>query len=139
LNGDPALLSRELPKPQSARTGELVEAKTKGLATTLRAIAEPPKVISLMEALQHNLARDAEPEPKKAAANKPKRAKAVPNRRQKALLPVSGDGRKTDAAVAEPAVSIRQGGARMPGDSKYSARPTCQPGGEFAAEPTCRP
>jgi hypothetical protein len=31
---------------------ELVEAKTKGLATTPRAIAEPPKIIHLMEALK---------------------------------------------------------------------------------------
>jgi DNA end-binding protein Ku len=30
---------------------DLVEAKTKGLATMPRAIAEPPKVINLMEAL----------------------------------------------------------------------------------------
>jgi non-homologous end joining protein Ku len=34
---------------------ELVEAKTKGLATTPRAIAEPPKVINLMEALKRRL------------------------------------------------------------------------------------
>jgi len=45
---------------------ELVEAKTKGLATTPRAIAEPPKVINLMEALKRSVARGAEPEPNTA-------------------------------------------------------------------------
>ena len=37
---------------------EPVEVKTKGLATTPRAIAEPPKVINLMEALRRSLAQD---------------------------------------------------------------------------------
>lgn len=50
---------------------ELVEAKMKGLATAPRAIAEPPKVINLMEASKRSLAQDAEPEPEKAAASRP--------------------------------------------------------------------
>jgi hypothetical protein len=45
---------------------ELVEAKTKGRATTLRTIAEPPKVINPMEALKRSVARGAEPEPNTA-------------------------------------------------------------------------
>jgi DNA end-binding protein Ku len=65
---------------------ELVEAKTKGLATTPRAFAEPPKVINLMDALKGSLAQDAKPEPKKAAASRPIRTKAIPDRRQGALL-----------------------------------------------------
>ena len=48
---------------------ELVEAKTKGLATTPRAIAERPKVINLMDAMKRSLTPDAEPEPKKATAS----------------------------------------------------------------------
>jgi DNA end-binding protein Ku len=85
---------------------ELVEAKTKGPATAPRAIAEPPKVINLMEPLMCRLAQDAEPQSKKSAVSKPKAAKAVLDRRQRALLlPVTGGREKTDAAVAEPAAS----------------------------------
>jgi hypothetical protein len=50
---------------------ELVDAKTKGLTTRPRAVAVPPAVITLMEALKRSLALDAELEPKKAAASRP--------------------------------------------------------------------
>ena len=59
-----------------------------------------------MDALKRSLAQDAEPEPKKAAAGKPARAKAVADRRQSAmLLTISGGREEADAAVAEPAAS----------------------------------
>jgi DNA end-binding protein Ku len=76
----------------------LVEAKTKGLATAPRAIAESPKVINLMDALKRSLAQDAEPERKKAATSRPPRTKAVPDRRQRACCyPYPAvEGRKTN-------------------------------------------
>jgi non-homologous end joining protein Ku len=53
LNADCALSSRRAIRDRyQDALRELVEAKTKGLATTPRAIAEPPKIIHLMEALK---------------------------------------------------------------------------------------
>ena len=96
----------ELPRKYQDALRELVEAKTKGLATTPRAIVEPPKVINMMEALKRSLAQDAEPAPKKAAASRPTRTKAVPDRRQRALLlPVSGGRGKKDEPVEAPTAS----------------------------------
>jgi DNA end-binding protein Ku len=77
---------------------ELVDSKLNGTARAPREVAEPPKVINLMEALKRSLAKEAEGEGAKA-----KRAKA-PDRRQPALLmPVSGGREKRRQKTAEPA------------------------------------
>jgi DNA end-binding protein Ku len=87
---------------------ELVEAKTKGLVTAPREVAEPPKVINLMEALKRSLAQDPEPEADTAPAGRSARSRSTPDRRQPPLLlPVSGGRQKAEAAAAidEPAAA----------------------------------
>jgi DNA end-binding protein Ku len=78
---------------------ELIEAKMKGLPIKPREISTPAPVIDLMAALKRSLVQ--EPPDAKGAKTK-KRAKAAPDRRQRALLlPVSGGRRKKEEPETE--------------------------------------
>jgi DNA end-binding protein Ku len=76
---------------------ELIEAKIKGLPVKPREIEAPPPVIDLVAALKRSLAREASDSKHTA----PKKAnKAVPDRRQPALLLPVPAGRKRKAQAA---------------------------------------
>jgi DNA end-binding protein Ku len=78
----------------------LIEAKVKGLPVKSQAIAPPAPVVDLMAALKRSLAREA---PAAKGGPSKTRAKAAPDRRQRALLlPVAGgrEKRRDEAATA---------------------------------------
>ena len=78
---------------------ELVDNKLKGITTTPRTVAEPPKVIDLMEALKRSLMdKGALPTPAKA-----KRTKPVDRRQPQMLMPVGGVKSKKPAVTTGPA------------------------------------
>ena len=82
---------------------ELFEAKLKGAAIKPREVATPAPVIDLMAALKRSLAREM---PAAKVTTAKRRAKAVPDRRQRSLLlPVSGRGTGKEAVTVEPGTS----------------------------------
>jgi len=90
---------------------ELIEAKMKGLPIKPREISTPAPVIDLMAALKRSLGQ--EPTAAKAAKTN-KRAKAAPDRRQRALLlPVSGGKKRKKSGRPNQRLSLR-GVARRP-------------------------
>jgi DNA end-binding protein Ku len=86
---------------------ELIEAKMKGLPIKPREISTPAPVIDLMAALKRSLVQ--KPPAAKDAKTK-NRAKAAPDRRQRALLlPVSGGRKEKEERATEPATSAARG------------------------------
>ena len=116
--------AREFPRPLSGCAARAGRGEEKGLATAPRAVDEPPKVISLMEALKRSLVQEEkEPSSKKAPSARPPREPSLSDRRQRALLlPVSGGREKNDAAVAEPAPSTAPKRRRKPEKSAAPPR-----------------
>jgi DNA end-binding protein Ku len=107
---------------------ELVESKLKGEVTAAsRAVAEPPKVVNLMDALKRSLAREEASAPGRAtSAASARRPRPASDRRQPALLlPVAG-GR--DAKAKPEAQPVTPAAARRRKDrTEAPARPAAAP------------
>jgi DNA end-binding protein Ku len=85
---------------------ELIQAKMKGVAVKPREVATPAPVVDLMAALKRSLAQVM---PAAKVATPKKRAKAVPDRRQRSLLlPVSGGRKKKEEPATVPATASRR-------------------------------
>jgi DNA end-binding protein Ku len=83
--------------------GELIEAKMRGLPMKPREAATQAPVIDLMAALKRSLAQEV---PAAKVATPKKRARAVPDRRQRSLLlPVSGGGIGKEVVTVEPSTT----------------------------------
>jgi non-homologous end joining protein Ku len=79
----------------------LVDDKLKGVSTKPRTVADPPKIIDLMEALKRSLLETgAVRSPAKA-----KRPKPVDRRQPQILMPVGGGKEKKPAAATKPATA----------------------------------
>jgi DNA end-binding protein Ku len=86
---------------------ELIEAKMKGLPIKPQTVQKPAPVVDLMAALKRSLAEEM---PAVKVANSKKRAKAAPDRRQRALLlPVPGGRNKKEQSATQPATVAATG------------------------------
>jgi len=84
---------------------ELVDGKLKGVARPAQEIAEPPKVINLMDALKRSLAQESGAETVTAAKTGRGKVAAQERRQAALLLPVSGGRKRREAATEKPAAS----------------------------------